>query len=127
MPSGLIEDGEDGLTTAKRELQEEIGAKVISIERTATPAYTSCGLTDENIDFYKAEVEIGKQELDGFEDIGVIGGAKLRIHDDVKYPKLIVDDSCPIKVVSQFNTFHVCLLLSFCIIYYNTKRKNARK
>lgn len=72
MPSGLIEDGEDGLTTAKRELQEEIGAKVISIERTATPAYTSCGLTDENIDFYKAEVEIGKQELDGFEDIGVI-------------------------------------------------------
>lgn len=72
MPSGLIEDGEDGLTTAKRELQEGIGAKVISIERTATPAYTSCGLTDENIDFYKAEVEIGKQELDGFEDIGVI-------------------------------------------------------
>lgn len=72
MPSGLIENGEDGITSAKRELQEEIGAKVISIERTATPAYTSCGLTDENIDFYKAEVEIGEQKLDGFEDISVV-------------------------------------------------------
>ena len=49
----------------------------------------------------------------GFHHIGVISRSKLRIHDDVKYPKLIVDDSCPIKVVSQFNTFHVCLLLSY--------------
>ena len=73
IPSGLIENGEDGKTSAKRELCEEIGSNVKSIKRTATPGYTSCGMSDENIDFYQTEVEIDdKQKLDKFEDISVV-------------------------------------------------------
>ncbi len=73
LPSGLIEEGEDGKVSAARELQEEIGARVIKIERTMTPAYTSCGMSDENIDFYQAEVElVGNQRLDGNEDISIV-------------------------------------------------------
>lgn len=38
-----------------------------------TDAYTSCGMTDENMDFYQAEVElIGNQRLDGNEDISIV-------------------------------------------------------
>ncbi len=73
LPSGLVENGEDSLTAVKRELQEEIGADVLSISHIATPAYTSCGMSDENIDFYQAEVELNrKQQLDKFEDISVV-------------------------------------------------------
>lgn len=73
LPSGLVEEGENGKDSAIRELEEEIGAKVINIERTMTPAYTSCGMTDENMDFYQAEVEAsGAQKLDANEDIEVV-------------------------------------------------------
>ena len=77
VPAGLIEKGEDALESAKREIQEEIGGKVINIERSETASYSSAGMTDEKIETFEAEVEfkngkLGKQELDENEKIDVI-------------------------------------------------------
>ncbi len=73
IPAGLINEGEDSLQTAVRELEEEIGASVVKIKRSETPAYTSAGMSDESIDFYQAEVNINKdRKLDEGEDIQVL-------------------------------------------------------
>ena len=72
VPAGLIDKGESGKTAAIRELREEIGAKVIKIERTQKPSYSSAGMTDEKIDCYEAQVELAyKQALEETEDITV--------------------------------------------------------
>ena len=54
MPAGKLDQGEDPLTTAKRELAEEIGKAA----RKWTPVksfYTSPGFTDEECHIYMAE------------------------------------------------------------------------
>ncbi len=73
IPAGLVDEGEDSMTSAIRELDEEIGAKVKHIKRTETAAYSSLGLTDENAELYEAEVTMtGKQNLQGDEKIEVV-------------------------------------------------------
>lgn len=73
IPSGLIDEGEDGKASAIRELEEEIGASVVKIHRAETPAYTSVGMSDENIDFYQAEVVLDKKtKLEKSEDIKIV-------------------------------------------------------
>lgn len=71
-PAGLVDEGEDPLVAAKRELHEEIGANVISIELTDKPCYCSAGLGDESIMSYEALVTLdGTQNLDFSEDISL--------------------------------------------------------
>ena len=73
VPAGLIDNGEDPIVSAKRELKEEIGAKVICIEQTEPCSYTSAGLTDESLICFEAEVKLdGKQHLMGGEDIEIL-------------------------------------------------------
>lgn len=77
VPAGLIENGEDALESAKREIQEEIGGRVINIERSETASYSSAGMSDEKIETFEAEIEfkdgkLGKQNLDSSEKIDVI-------------------------------------------------------
>ena len=77
VPAGLIEKGEDAIESAKREIQEEIGGKVVKIERSETSSYSSAGMTDEKIETFEAEIELkdgklGNQKLDSNEKIDVI-------------------------------------------------------
>lgn len=69
-PAGLVDNGEDTINSAKREVEEEIGGKVLNIYKVQGMAYSSAGLTDETLECYEAEVELsGKQALEEFEDI----------------------------------------------------------
>lgn len=71
--AGLIDKGEDPVKAAKRELMEEIGAKVISLQQTEKCSYSSAGFCDESLICFEAEVKLnGKQKLDKFEDISVL-------------------------------------------------------
>lgn len=68
LPAGRTEPGEDAIECAKREISEEIGAKVLHIEPATSPAYTSPGMTNECIATYFAEVEMGgHQSLEDYE------------------------------------------------------------
>lgn len=72
LPAGLIEKGEKPLKSAKRELEEEIGAKVVKIWQTEKFSYSSAGFCDESMICFEAEVELNQQQhLDQFEDITV--------------------------------------------------------
>lgn len=69
-PAGKIETGEAPDITAVRELEEEVGGKVLSLELLADSAYTSVGLTDESVICYSAEIEFtGEANLQGCEVI----------------------------------------------------------
>lgn len=72
-PAGVVDPGETELTTAKRELKEEIGARVKKIQRITKACYSSAGLSDESISCFEAEVELcEKQSLGNSEDIEII-------------------------------------------------------
>lgn len=81
LPAGLIEDGEDPIVTAKRELEEETGFSTddIILEKELYPL---AGLTDAKCHLFFARnlVIKGKQKLDPHEYINV----KLIEFDEVK-------------------------------------------
>ncbi len=66
LPAGKLDSGEDPLTTAKRELAEEIGRGARSW-RHLTTFYTSPGFTDEECHVYLAE-DLYEEHLDSGED-----------------------------------------------------------
>ena len=73
LPAGIIEQGEDAKETAIRETNEEIGATVKSIEKMQNSSLTSAGLTDEELECFEAEIEMGgNQQLDDCEDITAV-------------------------------------------------------
>ncbi len=68
--AGLVEHQDDIESDVKREMFEEIGAKVKSVKCVLKAGHTTAGLTDENISCYFAEIEsIGEQHLEDNEDI----------------------------------------------------------
>ena len=73
LPSGLVDEGEQSIESAKRELFEEIGAVVKSIEKMETSAYSSAGMSDESLEFFVAEIEhFENQKLGGSEYIDIV-------------------------------------------------------
>ena len=70
-PAGLIDEGEDGFDTAKRELKEESGMKVVSLLWRSPPIYSSAGMTDEAVEMICVEVEgeLSRTGLDDSEEI----------------------------------------------------------
>ena len=70
-PAGLIDDGEDVVTAAKRELREETGLEIRKILTVSPSVYNSPGLTDEAVTLVYAEVggEISRDGLEPDEDI----------------------------------------------------------
>lgn len=73
VPAGLIDNGEDPIVSAKRELEEEIGASVVKIYQTEKKSYTSVGMSDESVICFEAEVKLDKsQKLEDREDISIV-------------------------------------------------------
>ena len=73
IPAGVLQPGEDPLDCARRELEEETGAKARSIEHLTT-IYTTPGFTDERIHLYWATgLTVGetRHEADEFIDVRV--------------------------------------------------------
>lgn len=71
-PAGLVDNGEDPLESAKREVLEEIGGTVEEITQTTPVGYTSAGLTDESLICYTAKIKLdSKQHLEDSEDISI--------------------------------------------------------
>lgn len=70
LPAGMVDEGESSESAAIRETYEEIGGNVLKLEKVVECAYSSAGLTDENITSFNAEIELsGTQHLEESEDI----------------------------------------------------------
>ena len=57
IPAGMIEDGEDPLVCAKRELQEETSFKTDDL-KFLTKMYSAIGFCDEQIYIYLADISV---------------------------------------------------------------------
>lgn len=69
LPAGMVDEGENPIETARRELQEETGLISKNIEHLIS-VYPSSGYTSEKIHIYYAkDFEEGNQKLDDTEDI----------------------------------------------------------
>ena len=73
IPAGLIDKGEDVLTSAKRELFEETGLELIEITEVFENLYVSPGVTDECVDivFCTCKGDISDLHLEEDEDIDI--------------------------------------------------------
>jgi len=72
LPAGKLDDGEDPLTTAKRELAEEVGKGAGRWEPVKS-FYTSPGFTDEQCHIYLAEdLHEAEAEADENERIEIV-------------------------------------------------------
>lgn len=76
LPAGLIDGEEEVFSAVKRELFEETGLKLLSIDKTkrAIPVYASAGMTDESIAlvYCMCEGESSTNNLEEDEDLEVM-------------------------------------------------------
>lgn len=104
IPAGLIDEGEDFLSTVKRELKEETGLNLIQIdfEKTKKQTYISTGMTDESVAlvYCTCNGTISKEFLEADEDIEVF----LMSKEDCK--KLIrSDEKIDVKALLAIQNF----------------------
>lgn len=67
-PAGIIDEGEEAIESAKRELKEETGLDTIAIEQIyKAPIYTTIGGSNETITYFLAKVDSSKVLKNGGE------------------------------------------------------------
>lgn len=73
IPAGLIDKGEDAITSARRELLEETGLELVEITKVYENLYVSPGFTDECVDivFCTCRGDISNLHLEEDEDIEI--------------------------------------------------------
>ncbi len=72
IPAGLLEDGEEAITGACREMEEETGKKPVRMEHMFR-FYSSPGFTTEGLDVYLCDAwEESRQHLDADEFIDLV-------------------------------------------------------
>ncbi len=101
--AGLIEEGESIDKAIKREIYEEIGGKVKTIELLQNyPMAVCAGMTDEANYFALVELEsLGKQHLEETEDI------KVKIFEVDELEKLIKHNKLPLTASGYFGAMLV--------------------
>ncbi len=105
-PAGLVELDETEEMAIKREIEEEIGAKVKNITLTESAGFTSVGLSDELVANFNVEVElINNQHLDEFEDIEIITLPFSEI------PNFIKNNNLDLTTKMQYKNFYIEKLL----------------
>lgn len=87
IPAGLIDKGEDVLTSAKRELFEETGLELIEITEVFENLYVSPGVTDECVDivFCTCKGDISDLHLEEDEDI------EIGLYDEEEVRQILAD------------------------------------
>ena len=87
IPAGLIDKGEDVLTSAKRELFEETGLELIEITKVFENLYVSPGVTDECVDivFCTCKGDVSDLHLEEDEDI------EIGLYDEEEVRQILAD------------------------------------
>lgn len=87
IPAGLIDKGEDVLTSAKRELFEETGLELIEITEVFENLYVSPGVTDECVDivFCTCKGDVSDLHLEEDEDI------EIGLYDEEEVRRILAD------------------------------------
>ena len=111
IPAGLMDEGDDVFSCAKREALEEAGAIIDDLELICPPSSTSSGLSDERNSIVLGRiVEFKENILEEFEDISM----KLIKLEDVN--KMMEDDN-------YFFALNVRLLIKYLSYYLKDKIK----
>ena len=80
-PAGLIDEGEDAINAAKRELFEETGVNLVKVIDVLSPSYASQGTSDELMQIVICECE-GEIKESCYEDEEII--AKWYTKEEIK-------------------------------------------
>lgn len=76
LPAGLIDGEESASSAVRRELMEETGLKLVSMDETKNPLplFVSCGMTDESVAlvYCRCEGEPSKEYLEEDEDLEIV-------------------------------------------------------
>ncbi|MBQ7602941.1 MAG: NUDIX hydrolase [Clostridia bacterium] len=111
VPAGTIDEGEQPLKCAIREVSEEIGASVLNIEQCTSLSYTTPGCLNETSITYFAEVKLDKKQ-------------------NLQTDEIIDLHIVPLEEVPQFtdkNIMGVQGKMMAKIFYYQQKLKQAEK
>lgn len=99
-PAGLLKNGEDFLSGAKRELKEETGLECLSSEVIIKNSYSSTGITDERVAVVEMIVD------------GELSTENNEVDEEITLHKIVVDD------IPEFIKTHEVQLRETALLLY---------